>query len=162
MPGKRRPTARRSVEVAVEDCSIQQCRHRRPQDPTLYCKRQHRQPPRKQGAAERLIAEQDSLTTPPPSTVIQRRECGNRPRSPRNRSDGAIFRRDFFKRWLRLPPLCHSSGTRNGTRNGSFPPGEAKAFNFEPEEASNHQRMYAHPWERGLRGASGSNSNTSK
>jgi len=109
-----------------------------------------------------LIAEQDSLTTPPPSTVIQRRECGNRPQSPRNRSDGAIFRRDFFKRWLRLPPLYHSSGTRNGTRNGSFPPGEAKAFNFKPEEASNHQRMYAHPWERGLRGASGSNSNTSK
>jgi hypothetical protein len=112
------------TEVAVEDCSIRQCRHRRPQDPTLLLekKRQHRQPPRKQGAAQQsdLVAEHDAAA--PLSTSIEPRECGNRPQSPRNRSDGAILRLrlDFFRRGLELPPLYHSSGTRNGTRNRSF------------------------------------------
>lgn len=55
--------------------------------------------------------------------------------------------------------IPQSGPERNPERELS--PRRGEGFKFKPEEPNNHQkmtkRMYAHPWEKGLRGASEKN-----
>nr|CAB3504045.1 unnamed protein product [Digitaria exilis] len=164
MPAKRLPAVRRSAtrirrspskiarsgNAATACCEI----------PPLLQKGSTRQPPKKQAAAEGLIAEQDFLTTPP---------FFHRNPSPRMRQPATVAvkpqRRQsstgISSRWLELPVFIPQQRHQERNPERELSPRRGEGFNFKPEEPSSYQkmtrRMYAHPWEKGLRGASEEN-----